>query len=101
MKLRNTASDVSFPDVLDGARDGERISYVHVHYRASPRHADCASSSLMVLWIFAENCVCSLMLANRLNATVFSFAPDTIFSASSTAKRIGRARARLLALVPL
>jgi len=42
-----------FQNVLDGARDEGRMLYVHVHRRASPRNADCASSSLMVLWVCA------------------------------------------------
>jgi len=35
----------------------------------------------------AEDCACSLTLTNRLNATVFGFAPDLIFSVNSAAKK--------------
>ena len=35
----------------------------------------------------AEGCACSLTLTNRLNATVFGFAPEVIFSVDSAAKR--------------
>ena len=35
----------------------------------------------------ATNCARSLTLTNRLNATVFGFAPDVIFSVDSAAKR--------------
>ena len=34
-----------------------------------------------------EGCLCLLTLSNRLNATVFGFAPDVIFSVDSAAKR--------------
>lgn len=44
---------------------------------AHPHHSWCCGYVL----------VCSPTLTNRLNATVFSFAPDTIFSAKSTAKK--------------
>ena len=34
-----------------------------------------------------KGCLCLLTLSNRLNATVFGFAPDVIFSVDSAAKR--------------
>ena len=37
--------------------------------------------------LYAEGCVPLLTLMNRLNATVFGFAPDVIFSVDSAAKR--------------
>lgn len=54
------------------------------------------SAHILPRYHCAEVCACSLTLTNRLNATVFCFAPDDILSADFTAKRAGRARDRLL-----